>query len=339
MTTSPMAKAAWKVMLGDLDLTDKIRPRLISLTLDEDRADKADQLTIVVNDADGKMVVPSKGATLTLAMGWIQGANLPMGLVDKGKFKVDEVCLSGPPDVITIRARSADFTDAFKTRRERSFVGQSLGAILGAIAADNGLTAKVDQGLAAKIVPALGHTARSDAALLALLGRRYDAVATVKAGILVFANIGKAKTASGATIPAETIDRSQCGPFDYKSEDRGKYNGCSAVWHDKAGATRHTVTVGDGGSGHPKRLRRIYHTETDARAAAEAENGRTERGKITISFALALGRADLYPDRPITLTGFKDVITAQSWLLTKVTHAMDGRGGLTSRLTLETGKA
>ncbi len=282
------------------------------------------------------MAVPRKGVTLSLAMGWLQGAGLPVGLVDKGRFKVDEVSLSGPPDIVTVRARSADFTDAFRTRRERSFVAQSLGSILATIAADNGLTARVDATLAARTVPALGHTARSDAALLALLGRRYDAVATVKAGFLILAPIGKGKTASGAAIPAETIDRSQTGSFDYKSEDRGNYNGCTAVWHDKPSASRHSVTVGDGGTGSPKRLRRVYHNETDARAAAEAENNRTRRGKTTMNIPLPLGRPDLYPDRPITLTGWKTDITGHAWLLAKASHTMDGQGGLSSRLTLET---
>lgn len=108
----------------------RIRKRLISLSLSEKRGEAADQLDIVLSDADGRLALPKTGAVLAVQLGWKQGSDVKIGVVDKGSLKVDEVAHSGPPDVITIRARSVDFTSDLTTSREKSWHGTTLGAIV-----------------------------------------------------------------------------------------------------------------------------------------------------------------------------------------------------------------
>jgi phage protein D len=192
----------------------------------------------------------------------------------------------------------------------------------------------VDATLGAQTVT-LGHGAISDAALLNRLGKRFDATATVKAGFLLFNPIGKGKTATGAAIPPETIDRSQTTGASYERAERDQYNGVEAVYHDKATATRHTVSAGGTGSGPAKRLRRIYANEAHAQQAADAENSRMKRTAAKLELPLALGRPDLYPDRPITITGFKAEINSKAWLIVVAQHIMDSAGGLTSKIRLD----
>ena len=328
-------KAAWKVTLDGMDLTDTLSPLLVSLTLTEKRTEAADQLDLVITDLDGRTALPRKGVTLRLWLGWQQGDDLPLGLVDKGAFRVDEVKHSGPPDLITISARSANFADDFRIRRGRSFVGKTLGYVIGVIATDNGLKPRVDTTLANQTIPALGHTHKSDAALLQLLGRKFDAIATVKAGFLIFGPIGSGKTATGTPIPTQIIDRSAAGPHDYSTDDRGQYGGVEAVWHDKATATPHTLTAGGGGGGKPKRLRKIYHSQADAQQAAVAEDGRISRASARMEFPLSLGRPDLFPDVPVKLIGWKAEIMAHAYVIAEISHTMEGDAGLSSKLTLE----
>lgn len=333
---SRMAQAAWSVSLDGQDITEKFRPRLLSLTLRETRGEEADQLDIVVSDTDGKVAIPPSGVEIAVMLGWERGARVPLGLVDKGSFMVDEAEHAGPPDQLIIRARSADFTDAIRKRKERSFVGQTVGHIVRAIAADNGLTPQVHDSLASKIIPALGSGAVSDIALLKSLGRRFDAVATVKKKRLIFAPIGKGQTASGKTLATATLDRSDCtGRHSYKRIERDNYTGVEAVWHDKGSATRKTVTVGEGGSSKAKRLRKVYSSEADATAAATAEFNRKSRAKATMSVNLGYGRPDIGPDSPVTLSGYKDEINAHKWIVTEANHSMDGTGGLMTQLKLE----
>ncbi|MPT48034.1 MAG: phage late control D family protein [Sphingobium sp.] len=330
-----MPIAAWAVTLNGVDLTDKINPRLLSLSISEKRGEEADQMDLTLHDMDGLLDIPPKGATLKVEMGWRQGTGLPTGMTDKGTYKVDEASWKGPPDQITIRARSADMTDAFRVRRERSFVGKTVKDIVGAIAGDNGLKPQIDAALGAKTIPALGSGAKSDAALLRALGKRFDAVATVKAGTLIFAPIGSGKTASGTQLPTETIDRSQTVDVDYSRVDQDDRAGVSARWHDKKTGTRKSVTVDGGGEGKAKRLRKVYASEEAAKQAAAAENSRLSRSKAKCTVNLPYGRPDIFPERPITLTGFKPEINGHKWVVAECTHSMDGSGGSRTSLMLE----
>ena len=230
--------ARWMVTLDGEDLTETFDPYLISATIAQKREDEADQLDIVLHDRDGLLDIPKADAVLKVSMGWARGTDVPVGLVDMGTFKVDEAKFDGPPDKITIRARSADFTDAFRIRKERSFVGKTVSAVLGQIAGDNGLTPAIDATLGAKTIPALGPGAKSDGALLRALGKRFDAVATVKNGSLIFTPIGSGKAPGGKNLPGEVIARRDTVNISYERAERETYGGVVAVWHDKKSGER-----------------------------------------------------------------------------------------------------
>lgn len=337
MPDTSLPCAAWRVFLGDQDLTPKMAPRLKSLTLTEKRAGEADELAIELHNTDGKLVMPPPKAVLTVSLGWERGANVPVGLVGKGTFKIDERSMSGPPDLITLRGKSADLTTGFRVRKDRVFIGLTVGAIVSEIAADNGYTPHIDPDLSGQVIPVLGNGAMSDAALLKALGHQFDAVATVKAGKLIFARIGKATTATGKALPAITIDRREAADFSFTAPERDQHDGVEARWHDKGSASQHTVTVGHAGDGHPQRLRRIYASQEAAQQAADAANRRMERKGAKLDLTLSYGRPDWSPGCAVTVTGYPDPIDAIGWQIAEITHTMDGQGGLTSRLALDTG--
>ena len=129
-------KAGIALSLADgTDLADKINPRLVSLSLTERREAKADELDVRLQNADGLLQIPHTGAVLSLSLGWTSGDGVPLGLVAKGTFTVDEVGQEGPPDIVTFRARSADLTGKLRQRRTTSWNKTTLGAILQAIGA------------------------------------------------------------------------------------------------------------------------------------------------------------------------------------------------------------
>jgi len=318
---------------------EKISPRLVSLTLSEKRGGEADCLELVLSDHDGKLDIPQPGAVLALQLGWHDGPDVTPGLVDKGRFKVDEACWEGPPDVVTIRARSADFAASFDRRREKPHVGRTLGAIVREIATGQGLTAGVDSSLASIEVPVLDQDEMSDGALLRMLGRHYDAAATVKNGTLLFAPIGAARAVSGTAIPAGAITRRSGDHYSYRRGERGQFGGVEARWHDKDEAARKTVTIGgSGASGKPaKRLKRIYASEGAAKRAAEGAAKKMDRAQAEFEIELALGRPDLFPERPMGVSGFKPEIDARSWLVAEAEHTLTSDGGLMTKLKLEAG--
>ncbi len=347
----------FRVTLDGRDLTEAIAPRLISLSISEKRGGEADQLDLVIHDHDAAMDIPKKSARLHVSLGWLAVApdsGLTAGLVDKGSFQVDEAEWSGPPDIITIRGRSADLTAGYRQRRERRHRSTTIGAIVRELAAANSLTPHVDARLAAISVPVVSQDQVSDMALIRRLGRRYDAVAQIRDGRLIFMPIGAGVTPGGSTIPAATLTRRDGDKYTFRRVERGQYNAVEARWHDQAGARRRTVTARADGSQSAgssssssgssssnrdcgvRRIRRVFANEADARRAVQAEAGRIRRAAAEFEHNLAFGRPDLYPERPLSLSGFKPEIDAKAWLIAEVTHSLGGDGGLRTQLKLET---
>lgn len=321
---------AYQLTVDGRNITAKIRARLMSLTLAESRGDEADQLDIELDDTDGEMNLPPKGAEIALQLGWRD-----FRLVDKGLFEVDEIEHSGAPDRISIRARSAEMRRQLRTRNERSWHDATLGIIVGDIARRNNLVPRVDASLADTRVAHIDQTNESDLHFLTRLAKKHDAVATVKKGRLVFLPINGTRSSTGQELEAITLTRAAGDQHRYHTADRNSYTGVRAYWHDKNQAEKRSVLVGT--EENEKRLKDTYGSEADALAAARAEQGRVERGKATMELTLAMGRPDLMPQTPVTLRGFKPEIDNTPWLVVKLTHTL-GDNGMTTRIELETRK-
>lgn len=319
---------AFELLVAGRNITRTVNSRLISLTLAESRGDEADQLDIELDDSDGKMHLPAKGAALELRLGW-----LGWGLEDKGQYLVDEIEHSGAPDKISIRARAADMKRQLRQRAEHSYHQTTLGQIVRELAARNGLQAKVDAALDAVRVEHIDQTHESDLHFLTRLAKQYDAVATVKKGKLIVIPINGGKSASGQQLEGWTITRADGDQHRYHSAERNAYSGVRAYWTDKRAAEKKAVHVGT--EDNEKRLKDTYGSEADALAAARAEMQRVQRGRATMELTLALGQPALMPQTPVRLKGFKAEIDATAWIVKKITHSL-GDGGFTSRLELET---
>lgn len=61
---------------------------------------------------------------------------------------------------------------------------------------------------------------------------------------------------------------------------------------------------------------------------------RQPRRIAEFSIILATGRADIYTETPVKVSGFKRVIDEQDWTITKVTHFLNN-SGFTTSLELE----
>jgi uncharacterized protein len=107
-----------------------------------------------------------------------------------------------------------------------------------------------------------------------------------------------------------------------------------AHYHSNNAGKRKSVVVGGENDHSVKVLPEDYASEAEAKAAAEAEFARTQRSQATMEYALALGRAEIFPELPVTLASFKPEINETAWLVKKVTHAI-GDDGFMTALQLE----
>lgn len=359
---------AFMLTLNSQDITRNFYDRLISLTMTDNRGFEADQLNIELDDTDGKVELPQRGAVLTLWLGW-QGS----ALLNKGDFTVDEIEHRGAPDTLTLRARSTDFRGSLNARREESWHDTTLGDLVSTIAKRNKLTASVADSLKKIPVPHIDQSQESDAVFLTRLANRNGAAVSVKAGKLLFLRAGSATTASGAAIPQMTLTRSDGDRHQFAIADRSAYTGVTAKWlhtedpkpqkqkvtlkrKPKEGqlrALQHPKAAPDsketalkkeqearedeymaGEADNVLALTTVYASKEQAMRAAQAKWDMLQRGAAEFSITLALGRADLFPETPMRVSGFKRVIDDQLWLISKVTHNLNNNG-YTTGLELE----
>lgn len=319
---------AFRLTVDGLDIAQLISPRLMSLELTDNRGVEADQLSITLSDHDGLLSIPPKGAVLRLWLGWSD-----TGLVDKGTYTVDETEHSGAPDVLSIRARSADLRKGLKTKRERSWSNTTLGEVLGDIAIGNGLTATIAGALDGLPILQLDQANESDANLISRLGEEFDAVSSVKAGCLLCLPAGGGKTASGMDLPHITLTRADGDQHRYLQADRDSYDGVRAYYYDVNSAKKQEAIAG--GGDNLKDLRHTYSDQQSALRAARAEFRRLQRGSATLSYNLAMGRPDLIPELTYTLQGVKAEIDEIIWYGGNVQHSLSAEGGYTVSLELE----
>lgn len=319
---------AFRLTVDGLDIAQLISPRLMSLELTDNRGVEADQLSITLSDHDGLLSIPPKGAVLRLWLGWSD-----TGLVDKGTYTVDETEHSGAPDVLSIRARSADLRKGLKTKRERSWSNTTLGDVLGDIAIGNGLTATIAGALDGLPILQLDQANESDANLISRLGEEFDAVASVKAGCLLCLPAGGGKTASGMDLPHIVLTREDGDQHRYLQADRDSYDGVRAYYYDVNSAKKQEAIAG--GGDNLKDLRHTYSDQQSALRAARAEFRRLQRGSATLSYTLAMGRPDLIPELTYTLQGVKAEIDEIIWYGGNVQHSLSADGGYTVNLELE----
>lgn len=319
-------KPAIRVTLNGVDLTAKIAPRLLQMTLTEARAGEVDQLDLSIHDHDGRLEIPRRGAEINVMIGWSD-----TGLVDKGLFTVDEIEHEGAPDIVTLRARSAEMTSEKRVRNERSWHKKTIGEIVGAIAAEHGLRPRVGA-FGSELIDHVDQTNESDIHFLNRLGQRFDAVATIKNGALLFLPIGAARTSTGAAMGSVTLSRKTGDKHRYHLTGRDAYSGAKAEWHDPQSAERKSAVAGS--DQNAKKMRDTYANEGDAQRAATSEWQRLQRGKVTLNYSLALGRADISPEMSAHFPDMKAPISEIEWLVIKSTHSMSN-AGFTTQLEME----
>nr|DAO07894.1 MAG TPA: tail protein [Caudoviricetes sp.] len=342
---------AFSIVIEGKDVTTVLDTRLMNLTLTDNRGFEADQLDLELDDADGLIALPRRGAVIQLALGWKGQPLFP-----KGAFTVDEIEHSGAPDRLTIRARSADFRETLNTRREKSWHQTTVGVVVKEIAARHNLKMALGKDLTDKALDHLDQTNESDASFLMKLARQYGAIASVKDGNLLFIRQGQGRTASGKPLPVITITRKAGDGHRFTLADRSAYTGVIASWlHTREPRKKETTSVkrrrkktttpkepeakqGDylvGTDENVLVLNRTYANRSNAERAAKMQWERLQRGVASFSLQLAEGRADLYTEMPVKVTGFKQPIDDAEWTITTLTHSVSPDNGFTTSMELE----
>ncbi|MBB1200575.1 phage late control D family protein [Enterobacteriaceae bacterium 89] len=341
------------------DLTPVFTPRLISLSLTDNRGFIADKLEIDLDDSDGQVELPERQKHLRLCLGWKGRPLTEMGL-----FVVDTIQHTGAPDRVKIVASSAELAGKINAATSFSWHDATVGHIVETLAQKYGLTPKIDNDLRG-IKIHIDQTGESDAAFLTRLASRNGAEVALKFGELRFFKPGQSK------IPEVEIVRALGDTHMFMIADRPNFTGVTAEWletkdpsqknqqvtlqrksseqppppQQHPGATTpakpaqsNTGESLAGVKGNVILLRTLYASKKQAEDAARAAWKKYQAGAAVFNLTLATGRETLKPDTPVRVKGFKKTIDDRPWIIKALTHMVND-SGYTTKLDLEVGIA
>lgn len=310
-------KPAFKITVNGSDITALIADRLLSLTVTDEAGVKSDRVEIVIDDRDQRLAIPSKKATMTVAIGYADR------LVNKGTYTVEEVEMSNAPRQMTIRANAAGASKGSGARREKSYHETTLGKVAGEIAKRNKWELRISSGLSNIEIPHVDQT-ESDLQFVTRLATENGAVAKVAHGKLVIAPHGEGKTTSGRTLPSVTLLATDTVQWSCVESSRGDYEGVKARYHDpKTGKTEDAIDGKDGET--TATLPHTYANKGNAERAAKAKRGALQKGKATLSISNAPGNPNFEAESRLTATGFRKGVDGQ-WTMNSVSHQINDSG-------------
>lgn len=318
-------RPTFQIIADGRDITALLRDRLVSLRIVDKPGVDADEVTVTIDDRDGAVALPRRGAMLEVSLGY-EGE----GLTRIGRYRVDEVCSSGPPQQVVFSGRAADMSGKLKQVRRDAWEGVPLADIVGAVAGRNGLQPVCE---VKATVPRVDQLNESDLHFITRLARQYDATATVKGGkLLVLPRGGQSKTASGKPLPVLLLARRDITSWSYRASDREAAGGATVRHHDPATGKTSSVTVGDAAGAPARVVRHAQATPGQAAALAKSAADRAARAEVSLSLSLP-GRADLLAERKLRTDGIKPGIDGL-WTIDSVEHEFSEQGGWETRLEL-----
>lgn len=319
-------KIAYKITADGSNITDLVKDRLLSCEITDQAGVNSDRLTLTLDDRDQRIEIPETGAEVQVSLGYDGQA-----LVSMGKFIVDEVEVRGPAREMTIRANAADMTGEIKAPKERSWDGVSLGDVVRKIAGEHSLTPAISADLADV---QLGHVdqTESDMQLLTRLCSEQGATCKVADGRLAVAKRAGGKSAAGSDLPVASIAASDCADWSATIAERGRYKTVIAQWHDLKSGRRSEERAG---SGKPElTLKHTYQSRDAAKRAAKSKLEAANRGGSKVQITALVGDPTMSAELSAVLTGFRDGIDGDGWVINGVTHSFTG-SGYTCSLELE----
>lgn len=333
-----MKQPTYSIFIDNKDITANFSPRLISMDITDNLGLDADTITLVLDDSDGTLEIPKQGVNITVCLGWTDSDVTLQNL-----FTIKACTHSGTPDKLTLNGTSAEFRESLNDKQDQSYSMCTLGDIVAQIAKRHDLTYRIDEQLSAMKIDHIDQTKESDKSFLTHLTDNYNAICSLKNGILMVFKRGAGVTVSGQPIPTAIITRQSGDSHSFTASDREQYTSVKAYWLDYTSPETQQTTVqsviytdsSDGTKHNLKTLRHTYSSYSEAYFAAQNEWQKQQQNGCKFKLKLAEGRPDLYPETPVHVIGFKNQIDSTSWIIKSCQHHLDANGGFTTNVDLE----
>jgi phage protein D len=316
-------KPVFQIIADGVDISAKLNDRLLLIRTIDKPGESSDDFELRIDDRDGAVSLPARGAKMEVRLGY---EGRPLALI--GRYTVDEIEVSGPPDTIVVRSKSSDTRSSAKTTRSGSWEGVSLASIVADIAARNGWKPECT---VQTIVERADQLSESDLNFITRLAKQYDCTAKVADGKLIVLPRQGGKSASGKSLGVVVIKRSDVSRWQFRLGDDNVKKAVNASYQGKKGELA-TVSLAneDAGEGLPPihTDRHIHASKSAAEAAAKARLAGFNRSTAGVRLEMP-GRTDLFAEREILAQEFKKEVDG-SYLVDSVEQVFTQSGWSTT---------
>ncbi|MFJ4113701.1 phage late control D family protein [Pseudomonas sp. NPDC089758] len=296
----------FRIQADGQDITSLINDRLLLLRTTDKPGLESDDFELRIDARDGTVALPARGAVIEVHMGY---AGQP--LTRLGRYTVDEVELSGPPDTLLIRGKASDLSGSGRTVRSGSWEAVTLQRIVAEVAARNGWQAICPVLIQ---VPRVDQYNESDFNFITRLARQYDCTAKLANGQLLVLPRQAGRSASGKPLDVVGIAHDQVSQWHLRLDDKAGRQAVRTRHQDTASGESkilELVNAEAAGAQRPVHTdRHLYPNRAAAEQAARARLAGFNRESANVRLDLP-GRTDLFAERSIDLHGFVDGMNGQ----------------------------
>lgn len=325
------------VQYDGVDISEDISKHVLSITYTDKVEGESDELEITLEDSDGRWRsdwYPEKGSKISVQIGYADSE-----LVDCGSFEIDDIELSGPPDVVSIRALAAGIKGKLRTKRSSAHEKKTLKQIAEAIASKNGLsvTGEIDD----ITIDRVTQHRETDLGFLKRISAEYGHVFSVRDKQLVFTTIFKLEEGEAKA----TVDRQDISRYSLRDKTDETYKDAEVKYHNpvekKVVDTKYNVETKTNAEGVTyKEISKgdtlVINTKAEnkqqadkkAKAALHKANSRTCEGSLSME-----GNPILLAGNNFTLTGMGAF--SGKFHIEKSTHRIDRGSGYITELDIK----
>lgn len=323
-------------MVDGQDITSRLAPILISLSVTDKAGEASDKADITLDDTGGMIVLPKDGARMAVSLGWRDS-----GLVEVFRGKVTDVRSSfsrGEGRTLRVSANGVDAKGKAKSPKERHWDDKPLKTILNEAAKDAGVNdVKIDVELGGVTLPYVAMQGESFTAFGQRLAEMVGGTFRVSDGRAVMVKRNAGQSASGKPLTpivaawGVNLIKGDIAPFigrpRFKKTRVRFYDPKQAKWREE------TAEVEDDGAEAEATQGGSAATSAEAKQRAGADKTSSERDKGEGSIEID-GEPRARPEAPCSVIGVRPGIDGD-YKIEGVTHSLKRGGGFTTSLELK----
>lgn len=281
-------KAIPEIWIDGVNVTDRISPLLISLSVADKAGASSDSASIELDDTDGRAIMPGADkAPITIKLGW-EGE----GVAEVFRGTVDDVRARGGRGgrTLSIGAKGMDTRGKAKQGQRRHFDDETIEKALQETGREAGITVSVDPSFASIKRAYIGLENESFVAFGERIAREVGGTFKIIGDRAILAKRNGGVNAAGAALATvQAIWGENLHDYDIKPiKGRNAEKETVSRWYD-AKAAAYKSTKAETGTEGAETTKYALHTEADedraneqATSAADESDRRSGEGTVTI---------------------------------------------------------